>query len=175
MPSKTSLTLGNRYKGQDMLLFVLYTGYALLQSPSSACRLDLQSSDVWTRLNDIYTKQVCGLSRCRSRCACETTVQDLVAAAFLPLALVGATFFVGAVFVDLAAGFFAGLAFFLGVLFFDLLAAADLLTFALVVFLAGDLVAFLTPKTSSQMLSINVRKQARQADTSRAKGSIGLQ
>ena len=98
-----------------------------------------------------------------------------MAAALLPLALVGATFFVGAAFVDLAAGFFAGLAFFLGLLLFGLLAAAGLLAFALVVFLAGDLVAFLTPKTSSQMLSINVRKQARQADTSRAKGCIGAQ
>ena len=120
-------------------------------------------------------KKLCDLRRCRSRCACETTVQDLVAAAFLPLALLGATFFVGAAFVALAAGFFAGLAFFLGLLFFGLLAAAGLLTFALVVFLAGDLAAFLTPKTSSQMLSLNVSKQGRQEVTSRAKGSVGSQ
>lgn len=81
----------------------------------------------------------------------------------------GATFLVGAAFAVLAAGFFAGLAFFFGLLFFGLLAAADLLTFALVVFLAGDLLAFLTPKTSRQMLSLNVRKQARQGHTTHAK------
>ena len=87
-----------------------------------------------------------------------------MAAAFLPLALV-ATFFVGAfaAFALLAAGFLVGLAFFLGLLFFGLLffgllAATGLLTFALVAFLAGDLLAFLTPKTSSQMLAESNRK-----------------
>lgn len=87
----------------------------------------------------------------------------------MPLAFVGATFFVEAAFAVLAAGFFAGLAFFFGLLFFGLLAAAGLLTFALVVFLAGNLLVFLTPKTSGQVLSLNVRKQARQGHTPHAK------
>lgn len=81
----------------------------------------------------------------------------------------GDTFVLGAAFAVLAAGFFAGLAFFFGLLFFGLLAAAGLLTFALVVFLAGDLLVFLTPETSGQMLSLNVCKQARQGHTPHAK------
>ena len=84
-----------------------------------------------------------------------------MAAAFLPF---GAAF-LGAV---LAAGFFAGLAFFFvllffGLLFFALLAAAGLLTLPLVAFLVGDLLAFLTPETSSQMLGVTKRASRRQA------------
>lgn len=95
-----------------------------------------------------------------------TAVYCLVAAAFLPFALGAA---LGAAFLAavLAAGFFAGLAFFVvlvffGLFFLALLAAAGLLTLPFVVFLAGDLVAFLTPGTSSQMLGVTERASSRQ-------------
>lgn len=82
-----------------------------------------------------------------------------MAAAFLPFGL-GVAFFLGAglaALAALAAGFFAVLVFFLGLLVLGLLAAAGLLALGLAVFLAEALVAFFTPRTSSQMSDVNGR------------------